>query len=116
MPREIVLLSPTAPDLHALLSAGAEIDPELGLRTIGGGAVHQICDADERAVLSVLQPRRVENHDEVARLLPDAPPIRVGVWWVDLLAPWGERGDIGVRIASALAARLGAVCVVQDGR
>lgn len=134
MPREIVVLAPNPPDIAALVQAGAAVDPQLGMRTMGGGAVHQLCqvgEAEDVAVLSVQQPLAVDNGEEVARLLPGragrdlaaagvalraadgAPSPRL--WWVEALAPWDARGEIGVAVARELASRLGGVCVVQDG-
>lgn len=120
MPREIAILSPVAPDIRVLLEAGAAVDGTLGLRTLRGGAVHQLCretPEGNRAVLSLDQPLTVENVDEVRRLLPAArvATLTTPLWWVEALAPWGELGRTGVAIAQELAARLGAVCVVQDG-
>lgn len=124
MPREIVVVSARPPDLQVLLEAGAAVDPQLGLRTMREGAVHQLCrvgqgaQGQDVAVLSVSQPLAVENAAELRRLLPAttavqglAPPL----WWVEALAPWGDAGRVGVRIAQELALRLGGVCVVQDG-
>lgn len=123
MPREIVVLSPTAPDLRALVEAGAAVDPDLGMRTLDGGAVHQIvrehADGTTTAVLSVHQPLAVERTEDVARLLPTGPTLvehlSLPLWWVEMLAPWGRAGEPGVAIAQELAARLGAACVVHDG-
>ena len=128
MPREIVILSPTAPDARALVEAGAAIDPNLGLRTLDGQAVHQIVRIDEddpdggRGVLSVEQPLSVDNVAEIRRLLPqvttlpdwatDGRPL----WWVEAMVPWGaDDGRIGLAVVQELAARLGGLCVVQDG-
>ena len=64
MPREIVILSPVAPDIRVLLEAGAAVDGSLGLRTLRGGAVHQLCretPEGNRAVLSLDQPLTVED-------------------------------------------------------
>ncbi|NMR21609.1 hypothetical protein [Cellulomonas fimi] len=119
MPREIVILSPTPPDARALVEAGAAVDPELGLRSLSGGAIHQVCrtaDDGDHAVLSVHQPLQVDNLEEIARLLPAvAPRLTTPLWWVEALAPWGEPGRTGVAIAQELAVRLGGACIVQDG-
>lgn len=144
MPREIVVLVPNPPDARALVEAGAAVDGRLVLRTIDGGAVHQLCrevaaveagDARTgrdaagtaadvvgvRPVLSVHQPLRADDAAEVERLLPGlTPPGEVATWsrpfwWVEALAPWGTDGDDGVAVACELARHLGGVCVVQDG-
>lgn len=123
MPVEIVVVSPVAPNLALLVQAGARVDPDLGLRTMGRGAVHQLCRTEgERAVpvLSLMQPKVLQDRTELARLLPagSVPPHLAAaddVWWCEALAPWGPDGARGVAVARAFAEQLGGVCVVQDG-
>ncbi len=125
MPREIVVLSPTPPDARTLVEAGAAVDPELGLRTLHGGAVHQVVrddGGDGRAVLSVHQPLAVGNVDEVRRLLPTVQPLPEWatdgrpLWWVEALVPWqAQDARTGLALVQEMTARLGGLCVVQDG-
>ena len=114
MPREIVVLSPTPPDARALVEAGASVDPELGLRTLHGG--------EGRAVRSSHQPLTVQNAAEIRRLLPsgrqlpswatDGSPL----WWVEALVPWhAADARTGLAVVQEMTARLGGLCVVQDG-
>lgn len=124
MPIEIVVVAPVAPNLALLVTAAAPIEPELGLRTMGGGSVHQLCRTEggrDVAVLSLMQPTLLEDRHELARLLPpgSVPAHLVAaddVWWCEGLAPWGADGARGVAVARAFADQLGGVCVVQDGR
>ena len=120
MPRELVILSPTRPDVVALITAGAAVDDQLGMRTMFDGGVWQVCRVgDERddAVLTVSQPFVATSRGEVDRLVPGAPQLEVPVpvWWLEALAPWGELGAPGVRIAHELAALLGGTCIERDG-
>ncbi|WP_421743755.1 hypothetical protein [Cellulomonas sp.] len=125
MPREIVVLSPTAPDARALVEAGASVDPELGLRTLHGGAVHQVVRADGgegRAVLSIHQPLTVQNAAEIRRLLPSVRQLPTWatdgspLWWVEALVPWNAAdARTGLAVVQEMTARLGGLCVVQDG-
>lgn len=119
MPREIVILCSEPPTGAALIEAGAAVDPDLGLRTLRGGAVHEICrttpEAD-LAVLSVNQPLQVDAASEVNRLLPEVAGAATARWWLEASAPWGALGETGVAIAYELAARLGGTCLVQDGQ
>lgn len=127
MPREIVVITPQAPDTGALLEAAVAVDPDLRLRSLATGAVHQLVRADPAdpspaagtAVLSVSEPLRLERPGEIRRLLPvDVLPAWTDepYWWVDAVAPWDEdAGRLGVQVAQALALGLGGLCVVLDG-
>ncbi|WP_028046007.1 hypothetical protein [Cellulomonas sp. URHE0023] len=128
MPREVVIVSPTALDLRGLVEAGAAVDPSLGLRTLDGQTVHQIVRIDDdhpdvgRSVLSLHEPLIVANTAEIPRLLPqvttlpdwasDGRPL----WWIEALVPWrADDARVGLAVARELADRLGGLCVVQDG-
>lgn len=123
MPVEIVVISPVAPNLALLVTAGARLEPDLGLRAMSGGAVHQLCRTDgdhEVALLSLMQPKVIEDRAELTRLLPPGSvPAHLAaaddVWWCEALAPWGVDGARGIAVARAFAENLGGVCVVQDG-
>ena len=120
MPHELVILSPTRPDLVALITAGSVVDDQLGMRTMFDGGVWQVCRVgDERddAVLSVSQPLVATSRGEIDRLVPCAARLEVAVpvWWIEASAPWGELGAPGVRIAHKLAALLGGRCVERGG-
>ena len=118
MPRELVVLSPIRPDLVALITAGAAVDDQLGMRTMFGGGVWQVCRVGaerDDAVLSVSQPSLATSPDEIDRLAPGTHRLELPVWWVEALAPWGELGAPGVRIAHELAALLNGTCVERDG-
>jgi len=114
VPRELLILSRTAPELSVFVGAGADIAPELRVRTLDGGAVTEIVDRRGRAVLSVQVPELVENPAEVARLAAWSS-LSAPVWWTDAWAPWGEQGDVGVAIARAFAEASGAEIRVEDG-
>jgi hypothetical protein len=116
VPRDIVILTSLAPDLAALVTAGADVAPELGVRAVEDGAVLQLCLDDGRAVLSLAGPKTVENPYEVARLTRGTVgPVSSPVFWTEAWVPWGPHADIGVEVALALASALGGTCVVEDG-
>jgi len=118
MPRELVILSPTRPDVVALITAGAVVDDQLGMRTMFNGGVWQVCQVSaerDDPVLSVNQPFVATSLDEVRRLVPGTHRLEVPLWWLEALAPWGELGAPGVRIAHELAAQLGGTCVERGG-
>ncbi|MBA8991755.1 hypothetical protein FHW23_003033 [Curtobacterium pusillum] len=114
MPRDVLILSTREPELAAFVDAGAGIAPDLRVRTLENGAVTEIVDRRGSAVLSVQGPEFVENVAEVARLAPwasaDGP-----LWWTEAWAPWGADGDVGIAIARAFAAAVGAQVIVEDG-
>ena len=113
MPRDLVIVSDAAPDLSAFVVAGADVAPDLRVRTLDGAAVTEIVDRSGTAVLSIGVPELLEAPGEPARLLPattDDP-----VWWTEAWAPWGPAGDVGVRVARAFADAIGGRCVVEDG-
>jgi len=114
MPRELLILSRTAPELGVFVDAGAAIAPDLRVRVLDGGAVTEVVDPRGHAVLSVQVPELVENPAEVARLAPWSS-LSAPVWWTEAWAPWGERGDVGVAIARAFAEASGAQLSVEDG-
>ncbi|WP_412163983.1 hypothetical protein [Curtobacterium flaccumfaciens] len=114
MPRELLILSATAPESAAFVGAGAGIAPDLRVRTLDGGAVTEVVDRRGRAVLSVQVPELVENPAEVARLAPWSS-LSAPVWWTEAWAPWGEQGEVGVAIARAFAEAIGAEVLVEDG-
>lgn len=114
MPRDLLILSTSAPELAAFVDAGADIAPDLRVRTLEGGAVTEVVDGRGSAVLSVQVPEYVDNTAEVARLAPWAS-VDGPVWWTEAWAPWGPAGDVGVDIARAFAAALGAQVIVEDG-
>jgi len=119
MPRELVILSTTRPTLGALITAGAAVDDQLGMRTMPDPSVWQVCrigDDRDDAVLTMSRPFAARNRAEIERLVPGARRPDVRVWWVELLAPWGALGAPGLRIAHELAALLGGTCVERDGR
>ncbi|WP_420368220.1 hypothetical protein [Curtobacterium sp. L1-20] len=113
MPREVILLSTEQPSSLALVEAGADVAPDLRVRTLER-VVTQVVDDRGTAVLSVQQPERVENADEIARLAPWAT-LGAPLWWTEAWVPWGASGDVGIAIVRAFAAALDAELIVEDG-
>ncbi|MDR1448738.1 MAG: hypothetical protein LBI84_00780 [Propionibacteriaceae bacterium] len=104
MPRDILIITRRQPDLPGLTAAALSVDPDLGVRTIAGQAVTQLC-VGEQPVLSIAPPLSVRASHETARLAPDSALAATPVWWTEAWAPWGADGERGVQIAQALAAR-----------
>lgn len=114
MPREIAILSRTDHDVAAVAQAARAVRGVTGVRTIDGGAAVQVTAPGGEPVLTVYRARRLATEGEVARLLPEAPAVPLPTWWCDAVAPFGDAGDVGVRVALELALALDAVCVVAD--
>lgn len=114
MPREITILSRGDHDLFSLAEAAEAIRGAAAVREIDGGSALQVTTATGVPVLTVYPPRLMPTAGEVARLLPDAPAVDLPTWWCDAVAPLGDEGEIGVRVALQLAVGMGAVCVVAD--
>jgi hypothetical protein len=114
MPRDLLVLSTTAPSLVDFVDAGASVDPELRVRSLDGDAVVEVVDDHGTAHVSVQHPERVDNQEEVRRLAPWTT-LRAPLWWTEAWAPWGAHGEVGVAIARALAAEVDGELLVEDG-
>lgn len=106
MPRALVIVSRRPVDLADHLMAAADVDPNLGLRTIWNGGATQICSADGAAHLTVLRTKGFDVLDDVERLLGTHFPAD-HAFWTELYAPLGTAGDRGLAVAQALAAAVG---------
>jgi hypothetical protein len=115
MPREISLVSTSPLTLEALVAAGVRVDGTLVPRTLFDGWLVQLVDVDDVAVLSVELSRRIEDAGDLERLTGPLPTTSA-VWWTEATAPWGVRGESGVRIARALGEVLGARVLVHEGQ
>lgn len=129
MPRELTLVTPVPITLEALVLSAQALDPTLRIRQAEGGALIQLVDdADAAVVLSLQQPSTLQVTSEIDRLLPEGSvtaTIRAAIHqaaerteaaWTEAFAPFGTRGELGVAVAQGLAEGLGGTCVVQDGR
>ena len=115
MPRELYLLTAQPVILEALVAAAAEVDEQLGLRALYGGAAAQLVDGDDRAVLTIESSRLLQDSFDAGRVtrgleLPDAE-----VWWTEASALWGAEGDRGVSVMHGLARICGGRLRVEDG-
>ncbi|ROS52986.1 hypothetical protein [Frigoribacterium sp. PhB24] len=114
MPRDITILSPHVYDQLDLATAAHAVDGSLGVREIDGGDALQVFAAGGVALLTVYQAAEVTEVDELDRLLPDPPSVRLPVFWIDAVAPLGDEGETGVSVALRLALGLEAACIVED--
>lgn len=116
MPRDLLILTSTPPEVAQLITTAARIDGDLRLRTLDNRAVTELVNDDGIAVLSVGRPELMENPAEIERLVPEvAESVTAPVWWLDAWAPWGVKGELGVQVALEFAAALGGHCIVDDG-
>lgn len=114
MPREICLISDEPVTLPVLVEAGATVDGTLVPRALFDGWVIELVDVDDVAVLSIELSRPIEDAYDLARLTGRLTGAGA-VWWTEATAPWGPRGEPGVRIARALADLLCARLILHDG-
>lgn len=115
MPREVYVVTSEPVTFEALVRAATEVDDTLALRGLYGGAALQLVGADDRAVLTCENSRRLDEAADARRVtrgltLPDGE-----VWWTEALAPWGAAGDPGVAVLVGVARRLGGQVKVEDG-
>ncbi|PZF63728.1 hypothetical protein DEI81_06410 [Curtobacterium sp. MCBD17_013] len=113
VPRDVTLLSRKPVDLREVAEAIVAHADGWGVRALDDGSVLQVCRDADHPVISVLGVHRVDAASEVERILPDAPPLPVPLWWVDAVAPYGPDGEAGVAAAEEAARALDAVCIVR---
>jgi hypothetical protein len=79
---DLVALCDRQPDAGMTLAAMQAAGPSLLVNTIERGSLVQLCDAEERPLVTIEGPRLVQVPGEVQRLLgvPDAPHP---TWWVE---------------------------------
>ncbi|KFF59782.1 hypothetical protein JF66_08880 [Cryobacterium sp. MLB-32] len=112
MSRELVIVSPRPIDLADQLMAAVAIDPNLGLRTIWNGGGTQVCSEDGTALLTVLRTTGFDVADDVERLVGVAVAAE-HVFWTELYAARGAAGELGQRLALALAGVVDGKLVVR---
>lgn len=115
MPRDIALVTPVPVTIEPLLRAAAAVDGDLALRTLLTGSAVQLVDADDVAVLTLANSRRIDDPAEIARVVPGLPLPDGELWWTEAVAPWGPRGAAGGDIVGGLARALGGTVRIEDG-
>ncbi|RSN51832.1 hypothetical protein DMH12_21110 [Streptomyces sp. WAC 04229] len=106
MTNDVIALTRAMPDLPTLLTGLYAGGPELGVNSLAGGAVVQLCAPDGRPLVSVEAPLLVQVPGETTRLLGrtgrEAP-----VWWTEARASTSS-SEAG-RLAGSFAGRLATV-------
>ena len=95
MPRELYLLTPEPVSFEVMIAAAAEVDDQLLLRGLYGGAALQLVGADDRAVLTIENSRRLADLFDPRRVTPD--------FWNDpekARAKMRERDELDVAVKS----------------
>ena len=113
MPRDVTLLCRGPVEVREVAEALLLHYDTWGVRALDDGPVMQVCRDQDHPVVTVLGVRRVDVLDEVERILPDAPPMTIPVWWVDTVMPAGPDGESGISAALEAAMDLDAVCIVH---
>jgi hypothetical protein len=116
MPRDIVIVSPSAPTMAAVAKAARLVGPDLAVHGGADGQGVHVHDEDRGTVLSLAASAPVHNLAELDRLAPLTAPVQAEeVWWTEAWAPWGPDGDAGVAVARKLATGLRGSCMIEDG-
>ena len=115
MPRELYLVTSAPVDIESLVRAAADVDANLLLRGLYGGAALQMVGDEDRAVLTVENSRLLADGFDARRVtrgleLPDGE-----IWWTEATAPWGSVGDPGVAVLQRLAQAMDGQLRVEDG-
>ncbi|MBB6120272.1 DUF6177 family protein [Nocardiopsis algeriensis] len=110
MSYDVVALVAQEPDALVLARALHSAGPDLLVRSLEGGAVVQLRDAQRQVLLTAEPAQLVEDRDEVARLLGSDAALGLPetCWWVELRArPDAEGRRVAHSVADALATASG---------
>jgi hypothetical protein len=109
MTTELVVLSHTAPDRIAIVTALLAAGPALHLaQETSGGPITLLNDEGE-ALVSIQTPTLVQISGEATRLLGVAPEPALPYWWIDIQAgsESPRAAAVANRFAGALAETVG---------
>lgn len=111
MTYDIVVLCARPPDAGTMLAALRACGPELLVGVVERGALVQLCDAQERPLLTVDGGRLVLVPGEAQRLLGFDADVPEPAWWVEARAVrWTpDAARIARRFAAALLSVTGGV-------
>jgi hypothetical protein len=117
MPREFYLLTPTPVTMEGLVVAGVQVDDQLAVRALLGGAALQLVDDHDIAVLTIENSRLLNELSDALRVTRGLDRQGGGdLWWTEAVAPWSEAGKVGEAVARMLARLLRGTIQVEDGR
>lgn len=105
---------PSVEDVMAGLAAAGE---ELGVRAVSGGAVVQLCGADNLPLVSIELPLLIQVPGEVERMLGSSVGlVDTPAWWVEIRATAQDGArEIAQQYASTLINRLGGKVWTPEG-
>ena len=105
---------PSSEDVLAGLSAAGD---DLGVRAVSGGAVVQLCDADDLPLVSIELPLLIQVPGEVERMLGTAVGVvDTPAWWVEIRATAQDGArELAEQYANTLIKRLGGKVWTSDG-
>ena len=115
MPREIYLVTPAPVSIESLVAAAAVVDDQLGVRALYGGAALQLVDDADLAVLTIENPRLLQDPLDASLVTTGLEFGAAEVWWTEAVTPWGSDGQAGVAVAAGIARVLGGQLRVEDG-
>jgi hypothetical protein len=115
MPRELYLVTPAPVSIESLVAAAAVVDDQLGVRALYGGAALQLVDDADLAVLTIENPRLLQDPLDAGLVTTGLEVGAAEVWWTEAVTPWGSDGQVGVEVAAGIARVLGGQLRVEDG-
>ncbi|TDD58551.1 hypothetical protein E1263_18730 [Kribbella antibiotica] len=105
---------PSSEDVLAGLSAAGN---DLGVRAVSGGAVVQLCNADDLPLVSIELPLLIQVPGEVERMLgTTVGVVDTPAWWVEIRATSQDGArELAEQYANTLIKRLGGKVWTSDG-
>jgi hypothetical protein len=105
---------PSSDDVLASLKTAGE---ELGVRAVSGGAVIQLCGADNLPLVSIELPLLIQVPGEVERMLgTTVGVVDTPAWWVEIRATARDGArEVALQYANTLINRLGGKVWTSEG-
>ncbi|MET7280902.1 hypothetical protein ABZS29_21885 [Kribbella sp. NPDC005582] len=117
MTYDLVALVDGRPSSEDVLAGLAAAGAELGVRAVSGGAVVQLCDDEDRPLVSIELPLLIQVPGEVERMLgAEVGTVDTPAWWVEIRASALEGArELAEKFARTLIDRLGGKVWTPEG-
>jgi len=117
MTYDLVALVDGRPSSEDVLAGLAAAGADLGVRAVSGGAVVQLCDADDQPLVSIELPLLIQVPGEVERMLGVAVgTVDTPAWWIEIRASARDGArELAEKYADTLVGRLGGKVWTSSG-